>query len=772
MKENNYNWKNIFNEKLNSNGFDQEEIARIYRLEMELRKFFDFDGLIPVSLGLENIERNDKEIVYYWRSTSTEAKCPHCETESNRYIVGDYYEKRIQDIPQSEKAVFHSVRAKLFYCGNEKCETGKFVERHYEFVDEHARKTQRFKKYCVERSLGCGCSEAEREIRAEGGIVSNDTIGRYTKEKSAEIIESHLTEHNIKVLAIDDINLRKGDKTSACTVFIDQETHKILIIIRGTTKEAVKKVMELFPESEILSRDRATSYASAGLELGKLQVADRFHVITNAQTAVKDALMAKIPASIFIREGDGWISVNKEPMDNGTKDKEPGGTDLGASFYHVPDEIIKERAKLAGLTPKKAQKYRDTMKLIELADKGLRTADIAKELCIPYKSVQALRRTAASTIMDVEKKIDEKIEKHSENKESEETIAQVPGERAVKTVGGGRNRNFSESIVEPYRETVTKLWQAGGNHRTIYPILQLEGYTGSKNAIYQYIIKLGKESPDEIARERKKDATGEDLENGFDLSCAKNRSELSIKSVARNDIYKAILKEASIQREKGKEDLLGEPLHDEPLRGEALSDEPLRGEPLPDEPLRCEPLPGTEPLDSNPPEKNKKAKCATRPASSKTSPLKEETLNIIYGQDASKEGIINEDNKKASNDQKKNLIEKFKDLFPIINILIQFLVEFYAVFDSNDISKLDSFINKYIEHDIDALNQFANGLLKDYDAVKNCLLYPEISNGPSEGCNNRIKMIHRRSGGRASLELLNAFAVLTSAGKTNPDKVS
>ena len=107
-------------------------------------------------------------------------------------------------------------------------------------------------------------------------------------------------------------------------------------------------------------------------------------------------------------------------------------------------------------------------------------------------------------------------------------------------------------------------------------------------------------------------------------------------------------------------------------------------------------------------------------------------------------------------------------LFPITSALIAFLVDCYAVFDSCKIEALDAFINKYSNCDIDALSQYVNGLTKDYDAVKNCLIHREISNGPSEGCNNRIKMIHRRSGGRADLELLNAFAVLWSNREIKP----
>ena len=55
---------------------------------------------------------------------------------------------------------------------------------------------------------------------------------------------------------------------------------------------------------------------------------------------------------------------------------------------------------------------------------------------------------------------------------------------------------------------------------------------------------------------------------------------------------------------------------------------------------------------------------------------------------------------------------------------------------------------------------FASGLQKDIEAVKNCLRYPAISNGPMEGTNHKIKGVRRRAYGRAGIELLNALLVL------------
>ena len=116
----------------------------------------------------------------------------------------------------------------------------------------------------------------------------------------------------------------------------------------------------------------------------------------------------------------------------------------------------------------------------------------------------------------------------------------------------------------------------------------------------------------------------------------------------------------------------------------------------------------------------------------------------------------------AKSRKKKPVYEKVKDIYPVINILVMFLIDFYTCLDMNDVALLDSFVDKYKGSEIFVIAQFANGLIKDYDAVKNCLLYPHISNGPIEGINSRTKYIHRRGGGRASVELLNAFRVLAS----------
>ena len=111
----------------------------------------------------------------------------------------------------------------------------------------NARQTLRFQRHYVARALASGCKPAEDALKAEGASVSNDSIARYVKSAAAKQIDANLARNNVRVLAVDDINLRKGDKSSACTVFLDEETHRVLIIVRGATKAVIQRVLESFP---------------------------------------------------------------------------------------------------------------------------------------------------------------------------------------------------------------------------------------------------------------------------------------------------------------------------------------------------------------------------------------------------------------------------------------------------------------------------------------------------------------------------------------------
>ena len=710
------NWKELLLDSLIEQGYNADEAGVIFLLEMKATKFFQFENVIPECLALENIERTGKEIRYYWSSNSDHAECPDCHTMSY-HERKDYQCRPIQDIAINGLAVYHDTKLKRFYCDNPECKTRIFVERFYEFTEEKARKTIRFKERCRALALACGALGAERELRAEGSVVCDDMIIKYLKDVASEEIKMNLTRDDVKIISIDDFNTRKGDSSSGCTVFIDHDTHKILIIIKGTTKEAVQKVLEKFPSVEFLSRDRACGISSAGDACGKIQVADRYHLVENIHKAIYEALMAEMPANIFLKEGDGWVKVEQD-----SEKKE--------NLVTVPDEDIEKRIQLAGLTADKAKKYRNTLKMLEMSDKGLRTADIAKALEIPYKEVTGLRRSAATTINEVQDKINRRIEKYPINSKGQ---GKPPADGNRKTLGP-KPRPASESIVEPYRDIVVEMWNAGNSHHKIHPVITEKGFTGTKSAVYQYIWKLEYEDPCVLTRKIKQKKPSESWIDSFNMQEAQSISDVELKSVSRKHVYNSILKECKSSRKKS----------DQPEDGaepENRVDNPISSDDNEDKTVN---------------EIKIKSK---KPAMAKYSPLEQEYLDLIYGVD--EENSENEANPVIT-DKKTPVYEEIKDIYPIVSILSTFLMDFHSFLDANDVMLLDSFIIKYTDNKIDSISQFVNGLIKDYNAVKNCLLYPHISNGPVEGINSRTKYIHRRGGGRASVELLNAYRVLAS----------
>ena len=67
--------------------------------------------------------------------------------------------------------------------------------------------------------------------------------------------------------------------------------------------------------------------------------------------------------------------------------------------------------------------------------------------------------------------------------------------------------------------------------------------------------------------------------------------------------------------------------------------------------------------------------------------------------------------------------------------------------------QLNDWLTGALNSSIKAFESFAKGLQEDYDAVKAGITL-EVSNGPVEGQNNRLKMLKRQMFGRAGLDLM------------------
>jgi len=83
-------------------------------------------------------------------------------------------------------------------------------------------------------------------------------------------------------------------------------------------------------------------------------------------------------------------------------------------------------------------------------------------------------------------------------------------------------------------------------------------------------------------------------------------------------------------------------------------------------------------------------------------------------------------------------MDEIKTTYPVVPYLTEFLADCYHVFDTAEVNMLDRFLNKYMNSEYEPVAKYANSLRADYAAVRNSLIYPNISNGPLEGHNGRI----------------------------------
>ena len=99
------------------------------------------------------------------------------------------------------------------------------------------------------------------------------------------------------------------------------------------------------------------------------------------------------------------------------------------------------------------------------------------------------------------------------------------------------------------------------------------------------------------------------------------------------------------------------------------------------------------------------------------------------------------------------LLQRLAQQHPDLAVVINLANEFLYLLRQHQPEALDDWLKKAMTSVLKPFQSFAAGLFEDYAAVK-ASLATEVSNGPVEGFNNRLKMLKRQMYGRAGLELL------------------
>jgi transposase len=113
-------------------------------------------------------------------------------------------------------------------------------------------------------------------------------------------------------------------------------------------------------------------------------------------------------------------------------------------------------------------------------------------------------------------------------------------------------------------------------------------------------------------------------------------------------------------------------------------------------------------------------------------------------------------------DDEKAALRRLVQADPQVALGVDLAQQFIILVRHRHEDQLDSWLEKVKTSGLPALISFANGLIKDWVAVRNALHYP-WSNGQTEGQVNRLKFIKRSMYGRANFDLLRKRVLARSA---------
>ncbi len=228
-------------------------------------------------LKLENIEYINNNVQIIASCKSKRCGCPVCGKYSN--TIHGYYTRTITDLLVFQSRTIIGLHTRKFKCKNKKCSRKVFSEQS-PYILRYSRKTIRATKILellsIELTGNLGSFISKQLLLT----VSNSTLIRMAHNQLLPEIQQS------KVLGIDDWAYRKG--VSYGTILIDMETSKPIDILESRESKDLKTWLLKYPDIEIVTQDRASSYSCAVKEVcpKAVQVADRFHLYMNLSDAL------------------------------------------------------------------------------------------------------------------------------------------------------------------------------------------------------------------------------------------------------------------------------------------------------------------------------------------------------------------------------------------------------------------------------------------------------------------------------------------------------
>lgn len=269
----------------------------------------------------DQIEDN-KSIHFYIKSRPHSCSCPVCGEASKKLHAT--YDRILQDTPIHNKRVLLHAKVYKYECLNENCKCKVFMED-LPFAKPSQVRTDALTFLILGVSMFLSNEGASNVLSLLGVEISNDTIQRiYDK---IEFVDNP----DVEEVGIDDVAIRKGHKYA--TAIYDLKDHHLIALLDKRDGETLKEWLKKHKKVRLVTRDRATAYASAINEVlpDCIQVADRFHLLQNLLDRLKEIFKAEIPSEIFIENG--------KILDKAPEKVEQKPKDALLNAFHYDNEV-------------------------------------------------------------------------------------------------------------------------------------------------------------------------------------------------------------------------------------------------------------------------------------------------------------------------------------------------------------------------------------------------------------------------------------------------
>jgi transposase len=396
-------------------------------------------------LSVDKIEIEEESITLSVSSTNSTSLCPLCGTLSDR--IHSNYQRHPADIPIAGYTVGLDMNVHKFFCDNMDCKRIIFTERISSILAPYARRTNRLASQQQQAAFALGVEAGSRLLAIIGMAASPDTLLRLIRRAPEPEITTP------QVLGVDDWAKRKGH--SYGTILVDLEAHKPVDLLPDRSAESFAKWLREHPGVEIISRDRGSEYIS-GANAGApdaIQVADRWHLLTNLRDALKRLMESKrdcLRAATDKSTQDSSEEQELSPNHDEQLEKSAGSTDVPPSDN--PPKLTKAEKQRLVRREKRRERF-ETAK--ELHERGLSKAEIARRLNINWRTVSKYIR-----------------------------VDECP-------IYAGRRRGSTK--LDPYIDYMTKRWEEGCHNATqIWREIQKLGFDGARRTVGDWATKRRK----------------------------------------------------------------------------------------------------------------------------------------------------------------------------------------------------------------------------------------------------------------------------------------